>query len=88
VYKGTVKWFDNLSGCGVLERESGEEISIHVSAMRNSETKTLRKGEMVLFDIGRGRKGIEAIYAMMPGRNASIDSGSVIGLETAVQSWF
>jgi len=41
VYKGTVKWFDNLSGCGVLERESGEEISIHVSAMRNSETSLI-----------------------------------------------
>jgi len=83
VYKGTVKWFDDISGYGILEREGGEEICIHVSAMRNRDTKTLKMGETLLFDIGRGRKGLEAIYALVPVRKASLLSDPFVGLRVS-----
>jgi len=67
VYKGTVESFDEISGCGVIKRENGDHVPVHVSAIRNSAAKTLQKGEVVIFDIGRGKTGLEVIYAMLFG---------------------
>ena len=67
MYKGTVESFDEISGCGVIERENGDHVPVHVSAIRTCDITTLKKGEIVIFDIGRGRKGLEVIYAMLFG---------------------
>lgn len=54
---GTVKWFDNQKGFGFIERDSGEDIFVHFSAITGNGFKTLEEGERVSFVVGEGKKG-------------------------------
>jgi CspA family cold shock protein len=62
MYKGTVKWFDEEKEYGVITREDGCNYFVHASSIRNDNVHSLSRGEVVFFDIGRGKKGLEAIY--------------------------
>jgi len=54
---GTVKWFNNQKGYGFIERENGEDIFVHYSAIDSPNYKTLEDGVRVTFEVGEGRKG-------------------------------
>ena len=58
--QGTVKWFSNEKGYGFIEREGGDDVFVHFSAIQGTGYKTLEEGQRVEFDIGPGRKGDEA----------------------------
>ena len=57
---GTVKWFNAEKGFGFIEREDGDDVFVHYSAIQASGYRTLEEGQRVEFDIGPGKKGEEA----------------------------
>ena len=57
---GTVKWFSNEKGYGFIEREGGEDVFVHFSAITMDGYKTLTEGQRVEFEITQGDKGLQA----------------------------
>jgi CspA family cold shock protein len=60
VAQGTVKWFSNEKGYGFIEREGGEDVFVHFSAISGEGYKTLTEGQRVEFDVVEGQKGLQA----------------------------
>jgi len=58
--KGTVKWFNDSKGFGFLERENGEDVFVHFSAITGDGFKSLAEGDKVSFDVVKGPKGLQA----------------------------
>jgi CspA family cold shock protein len=54
---GKVKWFNNQKGYGFIERDNGEDIFVHYSAIDMDNYKTLEENDKVTFEVGQGRKG-------------------------------
>jgi cold shock protein len=57
---GTVKWFNAEKGYGFIEREDGDDVFVHYSAIQMNGYRTLEEGQRVEFDVGQGKKGEEA----------------------------
>ena len=55
-----VKWFSNDRGYGFLEREDGEDVFVHFSAIQGEGFKTLDEGQAVEFDVVEGNRGMQA----------------------------
>jgi CspA family cold shock protein len=60
VAEGTVKWFSNEKGYGFIEREGGDDVFVHFSAITMDGYKSLTEGQRVSFDIVEGAKGLQA----------------------------
>ena len=45
--QGTVKWFSNEKGYGFIEREGGEDVFVHFSAITMDGYKSLQEGQKV-----------------------------------------
>ena len=58
--QGTVKWFSNEKGYGFIEREEGDDVFVHFSAINMEGYKTLTEGQRVEFEIIQGDKGLQA----------------------------
>jgi cold shock protein len=58
--QGTVKWFNSEKGFGFIEREGGDDVFVHFSAIQGDGYRSLEDGQRVEFDVGPGRKGEEA----------------------------
>jgi cold shock protein len=58
--KGTVKWFNASKGFGFIQRESGEDVFVHFSAIQSNGYKSLDEGARVEFEVTRGPKGLQA----------------------------
>ncbi|MBA1334378.1 MAG: Cold shock protein of CSP family [Firmicutes bacterium] len=58
--KGRVKWFNAEKGYGFIERENGEDVFVHFSAIEMDGFKTLEEGQEVEFEIVQGAKGPQA----------------------------
>jgi len=54
---GTVKWFNESKGFGFIEREDGDDVFVHFSAIKEEGFKTLSEGQQVEFEIVDGQKG-------------------------------
>ncbi len=58
---GTVKWFSNAKGYGFIQRDQGEDVFVHYSAIVSGEGyKTLSEGQRVEFTVEQGPKGLQA----------------------------
>jgi CspA family cold shock protein len=57
---GTVKWFNRTKGFGFIEREAGEDVFVHFSAITGDGFKTLEQGQQVEFEVVQGPKGLQA----------------------------
>ena len=57
---GTVKWFSAEKGYGFIEREDGDDVFVHFSAIKNDGFKTLEEGQKVEFEITEGERGPQA----------------------------
>jgi CspA family cold shock protein len=57
---GTVKWFNGSKGYGFIEREGGEDVFVHFSAIQGDGYRNLEEGQKVEFDVEQGAKGPQA----------------------------
>ena len=48
--QGTVKWFSNEKGFGFIEREGGEDVFVHHTAIAMEGYRSLTEGQRVEFD--------------------------------------
>jgi CspA family cold shock protein len=58
--QGTVKWFNNTKGFGFIERDSGEDVFVHYTAILGDGYRTLEEGQRVEFSVAQGQKGPQA----------------------------
>ncbi len=58
--QGTVKWFNGSKGYGFIERDSGEDIFVHYTAIMMEGFRTLDEGQRVEFIVTEGDKGPQA----------------------------
>jgi len=58
--KGTVKWFNAAKGYGFIQRENGEDVFVHFSAIQTQGYRTLDEGAKVEFEVTKGPKGLQA----------------------------
>ena len=63
---GKVKWFNDAKGYGFIELEQGRDVFVHYSVIEADGYKSLREGEDVAFEIGRGPKGEHALRVVGP----------------------
>ena len=57
---GKVKWFSAEKGHGFIEREDGDDVFVHFSAIQGDGFKTLAEGQGVEFEIVEGARGPQA----------------------------
>ena len=57
---GRVKWFNAEKGFGFIERDGGDDVFVHFSAIQGDGFKTLEEGQQVTFDIVDGNRGPQA----------------------------
>jgi len=48
--RGTVKWFNDAKGYGFIERQDGDDVFVHHSAIKADGYRTLREGQQVEFE--------------------------------------
>lgn len=58
--QGKVKWFNAEKGYGFIEREGGEDVFVHFSAIQMDGFKSLEEGQLVEFEIVEGSRGPQA----------------------------
>ncbi len=58
--QGTVKWFNPQKGYGFIEKEDGEDVFVHYSAIQEDGFKTLEDGQEVEFEIVEADRGPQA----------------------------
>ena len=61
--QGTVKWFNGGKGYGFIEREGGEDVFVHFSAIQEDQYGSFRnldEGQKVEFSVEQGPKGLQA----------------------------
>ncbi|MCB2825709.1 cold-shock protein, partial [Listeria monocytogenes] len=56
----TVKWFNAEKGFGFIERENGDDVFVHFSAIQGAGFKSLDEGQAVTFDVEQGQRGPQA----------------------------
>jgi len=60
IYTGKVKWFNGDKGYGFIEREDGDDVFVHFSAIQEDGFKSLEDGDEVEFEIVEGDRGPQA----------------------------
>jgi cold shock protein len=58
--QGKVKWFNAEKGFGFIEREAGDDVFVHFSAIQSEGFKTLDEGQAVTFEVEQGQRGPQA----------------------------
>lgn len=58
--QGTVKWFNPAKGYGFIQRESGQDVFVHFSAIQGEGYRSLEEGAKVSFEVREGPKGLQA----------------------------
>jgi CspA family cold shock protein len=58
--QGTVKWFNDSKGFGFITADSGEDVFVHHSSIKQDGFRSLEEGQRVSFDITAGPKGPQA----------------------------
>jgi len=57
---GTVKWFNSEKGFGFIERDEGDDVFVHYTAIVGEGFRNLEEGQRVEFAIEQGPKGLQA----------------------------
>ena len=58
--QGTVKWFNASKGYGFIQRQSGDDVFVHFSAIQGDGYKSLNEGQAVEFEVTKGPKVLQA----------------------------
>ncbi len=54
---GTVKFFNESKGFGFIKSDSGEEVFVHVTGIKEE----IRENDQVVFEVQEGRRGPSAV---------------------------
>ena len=57
---GVVKWFNASKGYGFIQRQTGEDVFVHFSAIQMDGYKSLNEGQTGEFEVRQGPKGFQA----------------------------
>ena len=57
---GTVKWFNGSKGYGFIERDGGDDVFVHFTAIQGDGFRNLEEGQRVEFSAEDGPKGLQA----------------------------
>jgi CspA family cold shock protein len=57
---GKVKWFNASKGYGFIERDQGDDVFVHYSAISSSGYRSLKEGQLVELTVTEGSKGPQA----------------------------
>jgi len=60
-----VKWFNDAKGFGFISRQTGEDVSVHFSAIRSNGFRSLQEGQAVQFDVTKGPKGFQGEHVQL-----------------------
>jgi CspA family cold shock protein len=55
-----VKWFNASKGFGFIQRQNGEDVFVHFSAIQSEGYKSLNEGQAVEFEVTKGPTGLQA----------------------------
>src|SRR4029078_2731622 len=69
---GTVKWFNAAKGFGFIQRENGEDVFVHFSAIESSGYRSLDEGAHVSFVVKKGPKGLQAEEVSISNQSLSL----------------
>jgi cold shock protein len=58
--QGTVKWFSNEKGYGFIQRDEGDDVFVHHTAVQMEGYRSLTEGQRVEFEVVQGDKGLQA----------------------------
>ncbi|MFS0647326.1 cold-shock protein [Siminovitchia sp. 179-K 8D1 HS] len=58
--QGKVKWFNAEKGFGFIEREEGDDVFVHFSAIQSEGFKSLDEDQSVTFEVEQGQRGPQA----------------------------
>jgi len=58
--QGTVKWFNADKGFGFIQRDAGDDVFVHYSAILGDGYRSLEEGVRVSFVVATGQKGLQA----------------------------
>jgi CspA family cold shock protein len=66
--QGTVKWFNDAKGFGFIQRDGGEDVFVHHTAIQSNGFRSLAEGQRVEFKVTKGQKGLQAeeVRALSP----------------------
>ena len=62
--KGVVKWFNAAKGYGFIQRQSGDDVFVHFSAIQAGGYRSLEEGAEGEFEVKQGPKGLQAENVM------------------------
>lgn len=55
-----MKWFNAAKGYGFIQRQGGDDVFVHFSAIEGDGYRSLNEGEQVEFVVKNGPKGLQA----------------------------
>ena len=58
---GIVKWYNPNKGFGFIELKNGEDVFVHQTEIRQPGFRYLNIGDLVEFEVGKGKKGPVAL---------------------------
>jgi cold shock protein len=58
--QGTAKWFNASKGYGFIQRQTGEDVFVHFSAITMDGYKSLNEGQAGEIEAKKGLKGLQA----------------------------
>ena len=87
--QGTVKWFNASKGFGFIQRQSGEDVFVHFSAIQSEGYKSLNEGQAVEFEVTKGPKGLQAsnVAALCNRQTRAPASGGPFALVLGNNGW-
>lgn len=59
-FEGTVKWFSDPKGYGFIVNGDESDVFVHHTAIKMDGFRTLKEGEIVMYDLMESPKGLQA----------------------------